>query len=350
MQNALELHNEELIGTIDPADPLVREAIADLNVYIEQFNSMLSNIEKRCVDANADPGVLFHDTAKAIVGMRGGCQKFEQIVAHDPALLKRAQDHFRAKTSPFFRQSVLSNHARTWPLGYAGDYKLLEHTYRNTPLSSGIGYFLDLCFLSMTLGIAVRERLRTLGELLRIELKTRSKPRILNVACGSCRELFDIAPEFITSEASAICIDFDPNALKYASEQLSYASIAPERIKFTRYNAFKMVNHARNLTEFGNQDIIYSTGFFDYVNDEVLVRLLSAAYQLLSPGGRLIASFKDSRRYTTQEYHWFVKWDAFLQRTEKDSDDLFEQAGILRSNIRTLRDRSGVINFYIVTK
>jgi cyclopropane fatty-acyl-phospholipid synthase-like methyltransferase len=227
---------------------------------------------------------------------------------------------------------------------------MLEYTYQNAPRSTGIGYYIDRTFLNQTLAVAVRGRLETLGNLLRTELNRRSQPKLLNVACGSCRELFDVAPAFVNSGASAICIDFDHQALTYAANKLAYSSINPDKMKFQRYNAIKMINHDRNVKEFGYQDIIYSTGFFDYVSDDVLVRLLKAAMSLLNPDGKLIASFKDCRQYKTQEYHWLVNWDAFFQRTEEDMDRLLEKAEISRSNIQTVREHSGVIKFYIVTK
>ena len=53
-------------------------------------------------------------------------------------------------------------------------------------------------------------------------------------------------------------------------------------------------------TEFGMQDIIYSVGFFDYLPDDFLVKLLSSLYMLLNPGGKLFAAFKDADRYQPQ--------------------------------------------------
>ena len=67
-----------------------------------------------------------------------------------------------------------------------------------------------------------------------------------------------------------------------------------------------MINHERNLKEFGQQDVIYSVGLFDYLDDDVLTRLLGTLYRLLSPGGRLITSFKDSRRYATFDNKWLL--------------------------------------------
>ena len=94
------------------------------------------------------------------------------------------------------------------------------------------------------------------------------------------------------------------------------------------------------------QDVIYSVGFFDYLGDDALVRLLGSLYRLLNPGGTLIASFKDRLRYRTQEYHWFVVWDGFLQRTVDDVWRLLDRAEIPRQAVSTVRERSGVIMFF----
>ena len=72
------------------------------------------------------------------------CQSFERHVS-DKNIIRDAQIRFREKTNPILSKSYFINRARTWPQGYQGDYKMLENIYRNTPLSDGIGYYLDLC-------------------------------------------------------------------------------------------------------------------------------------------------------------------------------------------------------------
>ncbi len=54
--------------------------------------------------------------------------------------------------------------------------------------------------------------------------------------------------------------------------------------------------------------------------------------------------------YKTQEYHWFVDWDSFFQRTAEQSRSLLIEAGIEDELIRTTRERTGVIIFYIAEK
>jgi SAM-dependent methyltransferase len=173
---------------------------------------------------------------------------------------------------------------------------------------------------------------------------------VLDVACGSSREVFELAPDIAASRAIFTLVDYDPDALAFSRDRLNYAGIPPEQLLYRRYNAFKMTNHGRTVAEFGMQDVIYSVGFFDYVKDEVLVPMLSSLYRLLTPGGALITSFKDSARYEREEYHWFVDWDGFYQRTEEESYSTLIEAGIPAASISSVRDASGVIIFFTATR
>jgi len=323
--------------------------LKEFEAKTEKFNSELERIASE-IYQHQNQEKLLEQTKKSIHTILSACREFDQFFASRPDLSKHARQEFREKTNKYFEQSFFMNRARTWPQGYPGDYKTLEYTYGNAPLSKGIGLLLDQYFLSTALAVAVRKRLTTLCDILRKEIVARPGAKVLNVASGSCRELFDIAPEFNQAGASAICIDFDKDALQFSSERLSCTGIPAGRIAFRKYNAVKMVNRDRNLKEFGPQDIIYSTGFYDYIADEILVSLLDASYDLLRPGGVLIASFKDSRKYETQDYHWLVKWDAFLQRNEEQTDALFSRSILSTGTIRKFREQSGVIHFYVVTK
>ena len=323
---------------------------AYLNQQIERFNSALEDIEKRCSDLQESPDAILQAVTNAFNDLAYACEEFERQLAHDKAAIIDAQVELREKTNALLLKSYFITRARTWPQGYPGDYKTLEDVYRNTPLSNGLGYYLDRYFLATELGVGVRERLATLTGLLKGELLNRTNPKVLNVACGSCRELVEVAPEVKQSGAQVTCIDFDPDALTFSANRLSYTGIEDDQLVFRKYNAFKMISPERNLKEFGMQDIVYSTGFYDYVEDDVLVRLLKSSYQLLNPGGTLIASFKDCRRYRTTDYHWFADWHGFLQRTEEEMWTLFDKAEIPRSALRTLRTKSEVINFFVATK
>lgn len=328
---------------------LVSLRILMLEEAVDRFNREMEEIERSFALKERDEGDLLREVTAAIHRVCDVCRDLEDVVGLRTELVKAKQDWLKQETDHFFSKSYFCNHARTWPRGYPGDYEILEAIYRNVPLSSGIGYLLDLFFLNTTLAVAVKERLATLREMLRAELKSRNRPRVLDIACGSSREVFELAPEIGASGAEFTCIDFDSDSLSFSSDRMSYTTVS-NQVVFRKYNAIKMVNHERNLREFGYQDIIYSTGLFDYLTDDILVKKIKALYELTNPGGMIISSFKDCNRYRTQIYHWFAKWDAFYQRTEKDCMELFEKAGIPMNELATVRERSGVIMFFVINK
>ncbi len=321
-----------------------------LNRAIDEFIIQLKYVDRRSAEAHASLDELLIATTKAIIEMGDACEEFEHSVNLNKAAIKQAQISFRERTGELFSKSYFMSRARTWPRGYAGDFETLEGVYRNIPKSDGVGYYLDRYFLGTTLPGAVRDRKNMLRSLLKKEFGRRLAPKVLDLACGSCREVFELAPEIVASGARFTFVDYDSDALAFSRDRIGYAGIPPEQTVYRKYNAFKMINHERNLKEFGQQDIIYSVGFFDYLKDDVLVPLLSSLYGLLNPGGKLITSFKDCRRYRAQEYHWFVDWDGFHQRTVEESHNTLLQAGIPEKSITTVRDASEVIIFMTASR
>jgi extracellular factor (EF) 3-hydroxypalmitic acid methyl ester biosynthesis protein len=319
-----------------------------LDMATEHFNRTLEALEERCLDPHESPEKLLKAIETAVHEVLAVCAEFEKAVK-DKDIIRNARVRFHEKTNPILSKSFTINRTRTWPQGAQGDYKTLEIIYRNTPLSEGIGYYLDVCFLNAPLAIGVRNRIKKLEGLLRDELQERQQPSILNIACGSCRELMGIAPEIVDSQAKIICVDTDNDALAFAQDRFSYAGILPQ-VELRKYNALRMFDDEMNMMEFGKQDIIYSAGLFDYLPDDFLIKLLRALYALLNPGGKLIAAFKDADRYRHQEYHWFADWYGFLQRREEDFRTILSKAGIPSSGISELRDDSGIIIFYLMTK
>jgi len=273
-------------------------------------------------------------------------ERFEHGI-NDISAIKYQRARFHQKTNHIFSKGYIYNRTRTWPQGYHGDYKTLETVYRNIPLSDGIGYYFDLAALRSTLAVAVRNRIRKLQDILKDELKKRTAPTVLNIACGSCRELVEIAPEIMESKADILCVDNDEDALSFSYSRLYYTGVL-SRIDFRKHNALRMFDYELTLRDFGTRDIIYSAGFFDYLPSDFLVKMFNTLYRILKPGGKLIAPFKDVRRYRPQLYHWISDWDGFLQRKEEDFRDIFAQAGIPETAITESREESGVIIFYVI--
>jgi SAM-dependent methyltransferase len=326
-----------------------RTYVEELDAKIEDYLAKLKDCEMRCSRSDADKGTLLSEITVLTDSMLQACAQFEQDV-NDPLPIKQAQVYFREKTHPILSKSYGINRCRTWPQGHQGDFMTLELIYKNMPMSEGIGLYLDKYASASSLGVGVRERVVKMRDLLKNELINRSNPKVLAVACGSCREVFELAPEIKASGAKFTCVDLDPAALEFALDRFAYAGLTEEHTELIQYNALRMFDNENAKTEFGMQDIIYSIGFFDYLPDNFLVKLLNSLYMLLNPGGKLFASFKDANRYRPELYRWLVDWDGFLQRTEKDFLNVFKNADIPDSALSMSRVDSGPIVFYSITK
>ena len=318
---------------------------AQIDKYIDQ----LKGYEWKSLQPGADPENLLNEITSLNDDMVEQCAQFEREV-NDPAAIKAAQFYFRKKTNPVLSTSYGVNRIRTWPQGHQGDYMTLELIYKNMPMSYGLGFYLDKYMLDVELGVGIRERIVKLRDLLKDELSSRRNPKVLDIACGSCREVFELAPEIKSSGAKFTCVDLDPAALDFAIDRLTYAGLTSEHAEMLTYNALRIFDFETALAEFGMRDIIYSVGFFDYLPDEFLVKLLKSMYRLLNPGGKIIAAFKDVKHYRPQLYHWFADWDGFLQRTVDDFNRLFRSAIIPDNALSMSRVKSGSIVFYVVTK
>jgi SAM-dependent methyltransferase len=320
-----------------------------LETKIDKYIEHLKNFELKCVQPDADHEKLLDEITILNDSILEACAKFE-LQVNDSYVIKAAQTSFREKTNPILSQSYCINRCRTWPRGQQGDFETLELAYKNTPLSEGIGYYLDKYLLSTTLGAGVRDRIEKLRKLLQEELTNRRAPKVLDVACGSCREVFELAPEIKASGAKFTCVDLDPSSLDFARDRLGFAGLLSDQVELLTYNALRMFDYETAMAEFGKQDIIYSVGYFDYLPDDFLIKLLNTLYALLNPGGKLIMAYKDAARYRSQIYHWLVDWDGFKQRVESDFDRLFRLAEIPESALSMARVESGSIIFYTATR
>jgi len=260
----------------------------------------------------------------------------------DSDSIRSFQDEFREDTNTIVKGHRWLTHARTWPEGYAGDYKMLEFVY-NDPEDND---FWTRYIRQTTLAVAVRCRIRRLSELL--TARARMPGNWLNVACGPCRELLDV-PAREDKLGTIYCLDQDENALEYAKSLLRDSPNA-DNLSFVAGNALRLVNSAATQKKYGPLTTIYSAGLFDYLPSDGLVKLINGLYEALAPSGLLIMPFKDTERYDTFDYHWLFKWHYFLQRTETDFVKIVQDAGIPDDKWTTERDDSGVIIFFLATK
>jgi SAM-dependent methyltransferase len=182
------------------------------------------------------------------------------------------------------------------PRGYAGDYLLMEMIYRGRPNGDGkLGRLVDGYCLNTTASKSVRGRRELLGRELTAlcwPFLTQSRPvRIMNLACGPSRELFDFIEGCDASDlVEALCLDIDTEALAYTRNQVDPGNHRAS-IRLMNENIVKWAL-GRNRQAIETQDIIYSAGLTDYFDDRLFEALIRRCHEHLKPGGvMLIGNF-----------------------------------------------------------
>ena len=161
----------------------------------------------------------------------------------------------------------------------------------------------------------------------------------MNLACGSNRELFDFLEGCGRSElVEALCVDIDPEALKYTRNKIDPRNHGAT-IRLMNENIIKWAM-GRSRHDFRSQDIIYSAGLTDYLEDRLLAAFIKVCYKQLKPGGVLVignfAPHNPERMFLDHLIHWRLIYrdkrairDAFINSPFGDQIEIFaEEQGI----------------------
>jgi CRP-like cAMP-binding protein len=259
--------------------------------------------------------------------------------------------HVFMEVFPYFMRSHFAERAYFKPKGYAGDFLMMEHIYADVPKGEGkLGEIIDTFCLKRPGSLAIRGRRKLLKEeisRLSSELVAQGKnTRIMNLACGPNRELFDFLQQCEYSEkVEALCVDVDLEALQYTNQ---FVNIFPHRasIRLLSENVIKW-SIGRTSQQFGTFDIIYSAGLCDYLDTRLFRALITQCYNHLNPGGTVIlgnfAPYPDSI-FLDKLLRWELNY-----RTEDDLKELFAPTPF-KENVTIISEEENVNLFAVATK
>lgn len=237
---------------------------------------------------------------------------------------------------PYFMRSRYAARSYHKPKGYAGDFLMIEHVYKNVAEGDGrLGELVDEFCLDRPASKAIRGRRRLLAEQLRLfttPLAERGDQiAIMNLACGPNRELFDFLQGCDYSELiDALCVDIDPEALQYTNKYVNtFSHLASVRLM--KENVIKW-SLGRVRQQIAPQDIIYSAGLCDYLDDRLFKALITRCYHQLKPGGTLILGNFDYHRdavFMDRILRWELIYRNSEQLLELFADTPFSTATVL---------------------
>lgn len=314
-----------------------------------QYMSRLWEIDFLIANNETNPDMYYdeiHDINKNIIKI--GDELVESINIKPIGIeIKKA---FRTLPYQWIYSAKVMKHAYEKPLGYPGDYQIIEMIYNNKPFSPGMGHCFDRYILENDYANAVRGRKDKMKEML-VEYinENNSDVEILNIACGPCREITEIFAENSFNKSKKITfslVDRDPNALKYAEKNLKNL---PSNVncKFIQDNVMDYIENPLDYHKaLKDKDYIYSIGLFDYLPDMVVKQLIIFLYTLLNPEGKLIFGHKDSKTYKPLDPDWYCDWK-FYHRNKKDVIDIVNSCGFDNPNLSITRETVTKIIFLL---
>jgi extracellular factor (EF) 3-hydroxypalmitic acid methyl ester biosynthesis protein len=219
---------------------------------------------------------------------------------------------------PYLLCSPFAYRTYNKPLGYAGDYEMVNMILGD-PLkgSSLFAKTLNLWFLSQAPAQAHRNRIKYLTKLLAEEttrvMSEGRRARFLNLGCGPAGEIQNFLVE------SDVCDWSSFTLLDFNDETLQHTKIILEDLlkRFDRHTKVDLIKKSvhqvlKDSLKLGDRveryDVVYCAGLFDYLSDRICKRLMNIFYDILAPGGLLVATNVDMSNPSRQTMEQVLEW------------------------------------------
>ncbi|WP_193212463.1 class I SAM-dependent methyltransferase [Luteolibacter marinus] len=279
-------------------------------------------------------------------------ESFEQIssqISEDE--VPSHKSYVRRELHPIVLCSPFLYRTYTKPLGYAGDYEMVNMMLRDPyEGASSFAKILNYAMLNTEPVVAHRNRIDYLVETLDREASRRhgrGRARAFNLGCGPAEEVLRFLKEHDASDLMEFdLLDFNPETLDYTRERLDKVRMSMGRTTGLRFiprsvhQILKAAAQPGGDPELGKYDVVYCAGLFDYLSQRVGKRLVEFFCSIAKPGGIVIVTnVADSNpRKAWMEY--LMEWN-LIYRGEEEMLDLVP-AGLPVQRVEVRGDETGV--------
>lgn len=321
-------HGETLAGITEPtvSGDLVQEFVADVDsMTADRFHELFAGFEEAAKQL----------PKKAVANHRA----FAQRELHPVVLV-----------SPFMFRSF------TKPLGYAGDYEMVNMMLGEPCRGPNtLAKVLNAAAVRADAPRAHRNRITMLTEYLveetrRVVENSRSF-RALNIGCGPASEVQRmLESSWLSDRADFELVDFNQPTLDYAESQISEAIRANRRDTRVNYRLKSVNDLIKEATgqatyETSTYDVVYCAGLFDYFGDPTCEGLIDLFYQWTAPGGLVMVTNVTPGHSTEYFMSHVLEWNLKL-RDEQQMLSLAPKG----ADVTTKLDETGANVFMLIRK
>ncbi|MGB0743399.1 MAG: class I SAM-dependent methyltransferase [Opitutales bacterium] len=310
---------------LSPAYQLIVNKMAS---FFAEISRWLEEVEVALIEDSKDDEAAqkdFKASARRPVMSKMGeflrlFEKEAEQIPHEEIVICKA--FARRELHPFMMAAPFAHRTYTKPLGYAGDYEMVNMMLQESP-STGRNAYAQI-FHELQTNVAAcqahRNRIDFLVDVLEAESdRVQSEMRgcnILNVGCGPAVEV----QRFIRkSESVEECVfnlmDFNEETIEYTSGRIEKAMAESGHqpvIKYIKRSIDELLKDVHDHAEaiVPTYDLVYCAGLFDYFPDNICRNLVSLYYRWVKPGGRLVVTNvtpSNPDRYTMEHLlEWYL--------------------------------------------
>lgn len=289
---AWEAHSELL--------PNFRLVVEEMRSFLFEFSRWLS-VSKLAGTAQSNTESLDHITEMIWPKWMALMQKFEEEAVHIPEDLASIHRTFvQHNLHPLLLPAPFVHRTYTKPLGYAGDYEMINMILRNT-FEGETDYAKIVHKLNILppTPLSVRYRNDIMLDYVLTSAQqavARQQPfKVLSIACGPAVEIQRFIEQHATLKQpvpiTIELLDFNQHTLDETKKKID-AALAQTKAQNIQVNyicesVHTLLKNPQQIEQRLNQyDLVYSGGLFDYLSNQVCTRLLKLFYKWLKPGGK----------------------------------------------------------------
>ena len=378
----LDLRRLHLGATLDGRLSLLREqsarlpaawraAVADLRQLLEDARLSMQDLERA---ETHDPLRRYDEEAELFEGLRArwGSAFYEatsRLFFMSKELDERAaavgRSYATSMLLPLLASCPMHRRAYEKPLGYAGDYRMMELYFVPEPEGEGLfGRFLNSVTMNYSLVRAVRGRELVMREAVRTAIAAEGDGpvRILALAAGPAIELRRYLEQAgpMRRPVELILLDQDRSAHEHAHRQLTrilleqHRGALPVSVQCLHFSVRQLLKQQTPEDErvvretLANLDLVYAAGLYDYLPDPVAISLTRLLYGRVRAGGRMLLGNLVERPDSSWIMDYVLGW-TLVYRTEDSMLRLAKDLAPGPSNVGITRDETGFCLFLDVT-
>lgn len=307
--------------------PEFKSVIADMQSFLEELRIWLDRLETEIQSLPKDDAarleqfVISELKEPVTSAIDSFVDPFENIASRLGGEIEAVHRiHLRRQLHPLLLTSPFAYRTFTKPLGYAGDYEVVDMMLRSPDEGKTLfAKMVNIWLVGQAPAEAHRNRVaylvrKLVEETLRVSAAGQ-RAHIFNLGCGPAEEVGRfLNTEAVSDFADMTLLDFNEETITQLRRKLDHIRVARrprarfEVIRKSVQQVLKDASRAIKNESRPRYDFVYCAGLFDYLTDPVCKHLMNVFYDMLAPEGLLVATNVSDAMNQTRPFRYSMEY------------------------------------------